>query len=77
MKATLQPFSAEKREMIIYKDRITLCGVQVWSDHAYPELREVLLMLSVRDKHGYVRVSGTELSRRLKRNASNPITQPH
>jgi hypothetical protein len=55
---------------------VTLCGVQVWTDRAYPEMGQVLRWLAERTPHGYVRLRGTELCRRLDRDASNPLGQP-
>ena len=72
----LEPFTAAKREMVIYEDRVTLCGVEVWRDSAQPDLLKALVMLSERDPHGFVRLRGSKLNKTLDRNASNPISKP-
>jgi CheY-like chemotaxis protein len=73
----LRPFCTEERRILeIASDRITLCGVQVWTDCAYPETGQILTWLAERGPHGYIRINGNELCQRLGRNASNPIGGP-
>lgn len=73
----LRPFAGgERRPMLIHPDKVLLCGVQVWTDCAYPEMGQVLRWLAERNSSGYVRIRGSELNRRLERNASNQIGQP-
>jgi DNA-binding transcriptional ArsR family regulator len=73
----LRPFSgSERRRLLIFRDKILLCGAQVWTDCAYPEMGKVIRWLAERGPNGYLRIRGSELSRRLERNASNQIGQP-
>ena len=69
----LTPFKEAKREMLIYEDRITVCGVEVWKDCGQPHLREALKLLSQKDRHGYVRIRGATIDKKLGRVGSNPI----
>lgn len=69
------PFKAAKREMVLHEDRVTVCGLEVWKDCAQPDLRKALVFLARRDDHGFVRIRGSELDRRLGRTASNPIAR--
>lgn len=73
----LRPFAGDEPRLLeIWPNRVTLCGVQVWNDCAYPEMGQVLRWLAARNAHGYVRLPGRELCQRLERTASNPIGQP-
>lgn len=73
----LSPFCSEERRLLeIGPEKVLLCGVQVWTDCSYPEMGQILGWLAERDKHGFVRLSGTEISKRLNRDSSNPIGQP-
>ncbi len=63
--ATTAKFCAEKREIVLYEERITVCGEDVWRDCGQAHLRDALALLSRQDKHGYVRIRGTQLSRSL------------
>jgi DNA-binding response OmpR family regulator len=69
------PFTTEKREMVIYSDRITLCGIQVWTDCAFPETGLILRKLSERTRDGYVRIKGSRLNEELGLDASNPANK--
>lgn len=70
-------FRAETREMIIYEDRVTLCGAEVWRDCGQTDLRDALAYLSEKKRGAYVRIKGTRLSEEiLGRNASNHIGKP-
>jgi DNA-binding response OmpR family regulator len=69
------PFKAEKREMVIYDDRVTLCGIQVWTDCAFPETGLILRKLSERTHDGYVRIKGPKLNKDLGRDISNPVSK--
>jgi hypothetical protein len=71
----LTPFRDAKREMVIYEDRITLCGLEVWNDRAQPELRDIILRLKERNEHGYVTIRATKLNKDLKRNPSNSVAK--
>lgn len=73
---TLEPFSAEQREMVIHEDCVTVCGVTVWQDHGQPDMREILLALNKKESSRYVRINGTRLGKALDRNASNPVSRP-
>ena len=75
----LRPFidGDELRILEIYPERATLCGVQVWTDCAYPEIGQILRWLTERNSSGtYVRLTGKVLCERLERDASNPVGQP-
>jgi len=72
----LTPFSAERREMVIHEDHVTVCGVTVWRDAGQPDMRDILLALSRKHNGRYVRLSGTRLGKALGRNASNPVSRP-
>ena len=71
----LMLFKAETREVVIYDDRVNLCGIQVWTDCAYPEMGLILRKLSVRTRDGYVRIKGPKLNEDLGRDASNPVSK--
>lgn len=74
---TLKPFRCDEPRLLeLNPDRALLCGVQVWADCAYPEMGQVLRWLAERGPHGFVRLPGRELCKRLQRNGSNPIGQP-
>ena len=73
---TLTPFSAKKREMVIYEDHVTVCGVTVWLEHVRPDMRAILLALNKKERSRYVRINGTRLGKALDRNASNPVSRP-
>jgi DNA-binding response OmpR family regulator len=72
----LEPFNATKREMVIYEDRVTICGIEVWRATYQPDLGEILVRLSTKEGGGYVRISGSKLMKELDRDASNPIGRP-
>lgn len=69
------PFNSTKRQLVIEKERVTVCGIEVWKDCAQPDLKRVLERLSEKGKDGFVRVKGTVLDKDLGRNASNPIAR--
>lgn len=71
----LIPFKAARREMLIYPDRITVCGIEVWKDCAQPDLRRALEFLSRKDRDGFVRIRSTKLDEILGRDNSNPISR--
>jgi FixJ family two-component response regulator len=72
----LTPFVDTPRELIIEDERVTLCGVEVWRDNAQPDIRDVLILLASRNKHGWIRIRGPKLHEELGRDASNPISKP-
>jgi CheY-like chemotaxis protein len=74
--AKLEPFSRQKRQIIIYLDRITVCGIELWSDKGVPDLREALILLAEREDGGYVRIKGPALMKKMGRDPSNPIARP-
>jgi DNA-binding NtrC family response regulator len=61
----LQPFhdpqENTRRKMVIYPDRVTLCGAIVWQDKLQPDMRTILLKLSEKTKDGYKRITGPNL----------------
>jgi len=61
--AALQPFRTAKPEMLIYEDRITLCGAEVWRECTQLYTRDALALLSRKDKNGFVRIKGTKLTK--------------
>jgi CheY-like chemotaxis protein len=67
------PFSAERRELVIHGDRVTVCGVTVWRETQHAHMREILVKLGEKRDGRYVRIDGRHLSRDLGRNASNPV----
>ena len=70
------PFSAARREMIIYEDRVTVCGIEVWRDCGQSDMRNVFIRLMGKEGGGYVRVKGSALMVELGRCASNSIGRP-
>lgn len=72
----LTPFNAEKRVMVVEKDRATICGIEVWRESYQPDMREILVRLSRQEDGGFVRVSGSKLMKELGRDASNPVGRP-
>ena len=64
----LQPFhdpqENTRRKMVIYPDRVTLCGAIVWQDKLQPDMRTILLKLSEKTKDGYKRITGPNLINR-------------
>lgn len=72
----LTPFNAEPREMVIYEDRVTVCGIEVWRDCGQPHLRTFLVRLNKKDGGGWVRLHGRELMKGLDRDDSNPVGRP-
>jgi DNA-binding response OmpR family regulator len=73
---TLTPFNAEKREMVIEEERVTVCGVEVWQDCYQPDMRNVLMMLNRKEGGHYVRIKGSKLMKDLGRDPSNPLGKP-
>jgi len=69
----LQPFRTSNPELVIYEDRITLCGADVWRECTQLYTRDALALLSRKDKNGYVRIKGTKLTKDLGCPASNQI----
>jgi hypothetical protein len=74
--AVQRPFHEDKREVVLYEDRITVCGEELWRDCGQAHLRDALALLSRTDKNGYVRIRGTQLSKDLGRDATNHIGKP-
>lgn len=72
----LMPFSDEKRQMIIYEDRVTICGIEVWRDCGQPHMRTFLLRLNKKEGGGWARLRGRQLMKGLDRNESNPVGRP-
>ncbi len=73
----VQQFRKAQRTMIIYEDRITLCGVDVWVDRAQDDIRSVLIALAqTSPSGGRVRLRGTHLDGQLDRPVTNPIRSP-
>ena len=72
----LTPFNAEKREMVIEEDRVTVCGVEVWRDSYQPHMRNALMMLNKKEGGHYVRIKGSKLMKDLGRDPSNPLGKP-
>lgn len=72
----MEPFNAAKQEMVIYEDRVTICGIEVWRATYQPDLREILVRLSRKEGGGHVRISGSKLMKELGRDASNPVGRP-
>ena len=70
------PFRGIIREMVIYEDRITVCGIEVWRDRTRPDVRKILLLLSQKKDGKFVHISGSSLARNLGRNPSNPVGRP-
>ena len=69
----LTPFNAEKRVMVVEKDRATICGIEVWRATYQADMRKILIRLSQKEGGGYVRVSGPKLIKELNCCESNPI----
>ncbi len=74
--ADLTPFGAESREMVIYEDRVTVCGIEIWRDCGQPDMRRIFLMLMEQEAGNYVRISGRKLVDALNRDPSNPVGRP-
>lgn len=75
--AQARQFGKGQRTMVIYKDRITLCDVDVWVDRAQDDIRSVLIALAqTSPSGGRVRLRGTHLDEQLGRPATNPIRSP-
>lgn len=70
------PFSAAPREVVIYEDRVTICGVEVWHEAGQPDLRQILLDLSQKKNGAYVHLRGPDLNEKLKRLPTNPVGRP-
>jgi len=71
----LAPFRAERRTIVIHKDHISVCGIEVWRDCAQPDLRKALILLNKRNKDSFVRMRGSKLDKELGRDASNSIAR--
>ena len=70
-------FTTGSRDMVITEEAITLCGVEVWSDHAQDDMREVLVALAGRTAGGrYRRIRGPKLNEMVDRDPTNPISKP-
>lgn len=72
----LIPFNAEPREMVIYNDRIEVCGICLWTETTSDDMRKLILRLNRKSAGGYEHVKGQSLMKLLGRNASNPISRP-
>lgn len=73
---TKRNFADTERELIIYEDRITLCGVEVWQSTFQDDIKETLQLLSQKDKHGYLYFKGARLNAVPNRDISNSIAKP-
>jgi len=71
----LIPFSDETRDLVVYEDCITVCGVEVWRDCGQPDMLVVAKLLSEKKRGHFVRKRGADLDKVLGRDASNPIAR--
>lgn len=71
----LAPFDQETRDLLIYENRILVCGVELWRECADTSLRDALALLSSMSKDGFVRLRGAKLDRDLGRSVSNPVSK--
>lgn len=73
---SLVPFNSQKRKLVIYPSKITVCGVRLWSEKLTSDMRDALKVLSRKEDDVYIRLSGPALHKKIGRDVSNPIARP-
>lgn len=72
-KGKLEPFSQARRELVINRESIELCGITVWSDRSTPDMRIIAEELACKHHGRYVRLGGKALAAKLDRDCTNPV----
>lgn len=67
--SVLKNFASSKRQILIRKNTIEICGIEVWSSKASDDMRKVLELISKS------KMSGAELDDELGRDGSNSISK--